>query len=143
MADTATPLEVEVVNSLDRLSAALREKDLDALSRCYDQDVRVFDLGMQLNGFADLRALWESCFPYFPNPIGTERKDLQLSTSPDVAIATFLSRVTGMETDHPSARSWLRTTLCMRKLDGDWKIFHEHISLPVDCATETLSYIMD
>ncbi len=48
-----------------------------------------------------------------------------------------------METDHPSAKSWFRATVCLQKIGGDWKIAHEHASFPVDCGAEKPTYILD
>ena len=143
MANETMAAEADVLNLLDRWSQALWNKDLEALRACYAEDVRVFDLGTQVEGYPGLRALWEWCLPYFPNPIGTERKDIQLSVTPEMALATFYSRLTGMESEHPSAKSWLRTTVCMRRIDGEWTIIHDHLSLPVDCGAEKPTYILD
>jgi uncharacterized protein (TIGR02246 family) len=138
-----TAEQKEIVGAFDRWGEALRAKDLDALAECYAPDVTVFDIGTQLVGYDNLRAVWEGCFPYFPNPIGCERRDLEITVSGDLAVASFLSRMSGMETDHPSARAWIRTTTCFRKQAGNWKIIHEHASFPVDCGAEKPTYIMD
>jgi ketosteroid isomerase-like protein len=143
MTDETTTAKVEVMDVLSKWSLALWNRDLEALGRCYAEDVRVFDLGAQMTGFNKLRALWETCLPYFPSSIGVERKDLQLSIGSDMAVATFYSRLTGMASDHPSAKSWLRTTVCLSKQSGEWKIIHDHVSLPVDCGAEKPTYIMD
>lgn len=143
MEDNSTDVEADVTSVLDIWSRALWDEDLEALRSCYADDARVFDLGAQSTGYDQLSALWESCFPYFANPIGTERKDIQLTVSPDLAVVTFLCRLTGMESDHPSAKSWLRITVCLRNLGNSWKIVHDHISLPVDCGAEKPTYILD
>lgn len=143
MTDGRTAFEAEVMGVLERWSGALLDKDLDALRSCYLDDVRVFDLGTQFTGCDQLRALWESCFPYFANPIGTERKDIQLTVGSNMALVTFLSRLKGMESVHPSAKSWLQTTVGMRKQGDGWKIILDHISLPVDCGAEKPTYILD
>ncbi len=133
----------QIAEVLEQCDSALRAKDLDALGECYAQDATVFDVGTQLSGYDGLRAVWEACFPYFPNPIGCERRDMRLEVRADVAVASFLSRMRGMDSDHPSARSWLRTTVCLRRTEGRWRIFHEHSSLPVDCGAEKPAYILD
>jgi uncharacterized protein (TIGR02246 family) len=137
------PTTGEIKRAFERWDTALREKDLDALAQCYVPDVVVYDIGTQLVGFDKLRALWEGCFPYFPNPIGCERKDVNIQISADIAVATFLSRMSGMESDHPSARAWIRSTICLLRVDGEWRIFHEHASFPVDCGAEKPTYILD
>jgi ketosteroid isomerase-like protein len=143
MSKTGQPTHAEIMRAFAQWDTALREKDLDALERCYFPNVVVYDIGTQLVGFDKLRAFWEGCFPYFPNPIGCERKDVRIQASADIAVATFLSRMSGMESDHPSARAWIRSTICFRRLEGEWRIFHEHASFPVDCGAEKPTYIFD
>lgn len=136
-------LEAGIMSVFACWDRALKEKDLDALEKCYAREAKVFDIGTQLVGYDKLRSLWEDCFPYFPNPIVCERKDLQVVASADVAVVSFLSRMSGMASDHPSARSWFRATACLRRVGGNWKIFHEHASFPVDCGAEKPTYLMD
>ncbi len=131
----------EIMALLERFDAALNKKDLDALAKCYDDNVRVFDVMAQVSGYGELRSLWEHCFPYFTNPIEIERRDIEMHVNDSLAIVTFYSRVSGVQTDSPAATSWLRTTMCMKKIDGAWKIVHDHISFPVNCETEKPAYI--
>jgi ketosteroid isomerase-like protein len=30
---------------------------------------------------------------------------------------------------------WTRETLCYRKYEGNWRIFHDHVSVPVDLGS--------
>ena len=143
MNDDAKPAATEIAEAFARWESALRDKDLDALRECYDPNVTMFDIGTQIAGYDNLAALWNACFPYFPNPIACERKDLRIEISGDLAVAMFLSRMTGMAVDHPSVRSWFRTTFCFRKSKGRWRIFHEHSSFPVDARGEKAAYILD
>lgn len=136
-------VEREVLDVLQAWSRALQTRDLDALARCYEGDVRVFDVKDETRGFAELRRLWEACLPYFGDEIGTERDDVRMVVGPSLAVVTMRSRLTGMKTDHPSARSWLRTTVCLHRTGGTWRIFHEHSSLPVDCANDAPVYLLD
>jgi ketosteroid isomerase-like protein len=49
-----------------------------------------------------------------------------------MAVANWLSRVSGTLKNGREAGSWLRATSCCRRASGRWWIFHEHVSLPVD-----------
>ena len=138
-----SPAEQEVLAVLEAWSRALHGKDLEALSRCYEPGVRVFDLNTGCEGFDELRALWEQCLPFFPRPIGTQRRDLRVEVGSDMALATFHSRLTGMDGDHPSTRSWLRTTVVLRQGPEGWRILHDHFSLPVDCENEKPVYLLE
>lgn len=122
---------------------SLSKKDLTTLLKDYDDEIVLFDIGSQLTGKEDYRKIWEACFPFFGESIGTERKDIAIHVCDDMAVVCGYSRLTGMASTSDMARSWLRTTVCYKKIDGEWKVFHEHVSLPVDCEKEKLLYILD
>ncbi len=141
---TVSSIEEKAIKAtLDRVAKALRDKDLDALAACYSPGVEIFDVGSQLTGVDSLRRLWKSVFPYFPEPIEIQRRDVKIIGHDGVAVVTCFTRLTGMKNDHPSARAWIRTSSCLKKIDGEWKIFHEHASMPVDCDEDRIDYLLD
>ncbi len=135
--------EQGVRDLMRRYEAALRDKDLEALSACYADDAVIYDIGAQMNGFDALRALWEQCFPYFGQTIGTERKETAIHVSGDLAVVHGYTRLTGMDSDEPMARSWIRSTTCCRRVDGRWRVLHEHASFPVNCEEGKVQFILD
>jgi ketosteroid isomerase-like protein len=50
MTTETTAIPAEVMAVLEAWGEALRKKDLDALARCYADDVLVFDIGAQTVG---------------------------------------------------------------------------------------------
>jgi hypothetical protein len=32
--------------------------------------------------------------------------------------------------DHPCGQTWMRVTVGYRRIDGKWKVTHEHVSVP-------------
>lgn len=90
-----------------------------------------------------MRKLWESCFPYFVQPIETQRKDVEITIGGGMALISFLTRVQGTGSDHPAANSWFRATTVLQKQAGDWKIILDHVSFPVDCMEEKPIYLPD
>ncbi len=132
-----------IIATLERVEAGLRSKDLDALARCYSPDVTVFDIGSHYTGLEQLRQFWKSLFPCFPEPIEIQRKNVRIICCAGIAVVTSLTRMDGMKTNHPSGRSWTRTTTCLEKVDNQWLIIHEHASMPVDCAQDRIDYLFD
>ena len=53
----------------------------------------------------------------------------------DVAVAHYLYRVSGTLKDGTEVNMWVRCTLGLQKLDGKWRIVHEHDSVPFDPQT--------
>lgn len=139
MATDSITDEIQAV--LDGWAEALFAKDLEALARFYTDDVRVFDLAESCSSYAVLRSLWEKCFPFFTQPIGVNRRKVQAMVGTDIAVITCYTQVTGTEVEHPAVNAWMRTTVCLRKVDDGWKIFHDHISFPADCENEKPVYL--
>jgi ketosteroid isomerase-like protein len=73
---------------------------------------------------------WKAWFPTFRGSIGYEIRDLRIAASDDVAFCHSFNRITGRRTDDEKTDVWVRATFCCRKIDGKWKIVHEHQSVP-------------
>jgi ketosteroid isomerase-like protein len=135
--------ENEIMELIEKCSNALNEKNLDALFEHITDDVELFDVVTQTSGVGDYRKLWEQCLPFFGDKVGTERKDVKIHAGSDLAFVHCFTRVTGVKSDNENAKSWLRTTICLKKINGAWKIAHEHISLPFDVETRQPAFILD
>jgi ketosteroid isomerase-like protein len=129
--------ESEVRALFDGQFAAIRAKDLDRLMAVYAADVVYFDVvpPLQYAGSAALRGRFSAWFGGFQGPIGMEARELNISTSGDIAVAHWLSRASGTLTNGREVGSWVRATSCCQRSDHRWLITHEHISLPVDVAS--------
>jgi PhnB protein len=55
---------------------------------------------------------------------------LEVTTGGDVAFRHSLTRLRGTTIDGETSDIWFRQTLCFRKIDVEWKITHEHESVP-------------
>jgi len=73
----------------------------------------------------------ESWFATWRDAIGYEFTDLSVTAGADVAFCHGLVRLTGGRTDGSESDMWFRSTLCLRKIDGVWKIAHLHQSVPL------------
>lgn len=124
--------------------AALNAKDLDALARCYADDVLVYDVNTQARGYPAFREIWDRCFPYFTNPITFERRGVRVDVAETVACVSFLACVPGAAPPNdPDAKHWYRVTLGLVRQGDAWKIAHEHNSMPVSMETGQLAPILD
>lgn len=123
--------------------AALAVKDAAAALKDYADDIVLYDVCEHANTRDAYQALWEKCFPYFGPSIAFERKDEQLRISGDLAVLCCLTRIHGAQSDSDSSKSWVRTTVCYERQGGDWRVVHEHVSLPMDAENERPAYILD
>jgi uncharacterized protein (TIGR02246 family) len=136
--------ESQIRSLIKAWSRALEARDIEAMTRHYVEDVVLFDAiaPYRTDGLAAYRAAWEQAFPCFPASFRSEHKDLQIHVAGDLAFCHGLHRfVVPDQPDHCCAQSWLRVTACYRKIDGQWKVVHEHVSLPFDPMTGQVSSI--
>ncbi len=135
----------QTINEIQRVMAnwtkALKLKDVEAMHKDYAEKFCAFDVMETVNSVDDFKALWQKCFPYFDQP-EIEYKDFDITASENMAVVHFKSRMKGMICELPEemANAWLRGTICFRKIDNNWKCFHEHYSFPVNCETNQIAY---
>jgi ketosteroid isomerase-like protein len=69
----------------------------------------------------------------FHGPMDMELRDLAITVGGDVAFCTTLSCLTATpQGEQESFTLWHRTTLGLQKINGTWKITHEHESVPFE-----------
>lgn len=124
--------EAKILELRDRWLRALRTKDLEGIMSCYAPDILVFDLlpPLRYAGTDEYRKNWAEWFPTFQGPIEYEVLDLTITTSDEAAFSHSLNRISGKRTDGTESNTWVRATVCYRKIDGKWMMAHEHVSVP-------------
>ena len=125
--------EIEIRLVIDDWAKALRNKDAAATVSHYAADNVMFVMAPPLqytpanspgvNGIKEWFATWDG-------PIGYEIRDVKITAGDDVAFSHSLNRMSGTKTDGEKVDMWLRETFCFRKLGGEWKITHQHESVP-------------
>jgi len=126
--------EATIRRQIERLAEAIRGMDLEGLKPLYTRDVVSFDAGpvLQSMGVEAKWKNWEYAFAAFRPPLAYEVRDLSITLNGDVAFTHSFNRLSGTMKNGNSVGSWIRVTLCFRKIDGDWLIAHDHVSAPVD-----------
>ena len=124
----------EITALLDRWSEAVRDRDIDKLMSLYSTDIVYFDLvpPLQITGAAAVRRNFQRWFDSWSSGIGTERRDLKILASGDIATAYTLHRTSGTLKDGREVGYWLRVSVGCQRSNGRWLIAHEHVSLPVE-----------
>ncbi len=122
---------------IDAITQAVREKDVDALLTHCAPEVSAFELvpPLEHSGAEALRAVWDRTLEPFEAPLECDVHDLDLTVGGDVAFGIGLKRFGGTSKDGKRSSTWLRSTLGLRKLHGEWKLVHEHVSVPFDMRT--------
>jgi PhnB protein len=79
---------------------------------------------------ADFERTAREWFKSWAGFIDWDTKPIQVEMSGDVAFVSALEHMEGRRVDGEDTDLWFRTTLGLRKVDGEWKIVHEHQSVP-------------
>jgi uncharacterized protein (TIGR02246 family) len=126
--------EADIRRRIDKLANALRAMDLDGVMSIYAPDIVSFDIAapLQYVGAETKRKTWVDAFAMYQPPLGYEIRDVAISVGDDLAFGHSLNRVSGTLKNGHRSDFWLRWTACFRKVDGNWLIAHDHVSVPVD-----------
>ena len=137
MATQRTIEEADIRRRMESWCEAIRAMDLDGVTSHYARDIASFDVGPPLRhaGAQAKRNNWVGVFAMFQPPLDYEIRDLTITVGDDVAFGHSLNRISGTSKDGKKNDVWVRFTACFRKIDGDWLIVHDHVSVPLDPAT--------
>lgn len=125
--------------ALRRYRDAVHAKDVAALVSLYDEDVSIFDTwgAWSLRG----RDAWQALVAGWLGSLGEERVAVEFDQAASVDTAELVvghAFVTFAAFSPQGERlRWLtnRMTLALRRQGADWKIVHEHTSVPIEHAT--------
>jgi ketosteroid isomerase-like protein len=135
--DTRMNAEQELRELVDERVRAVRTKDLTAIRTRPADDVITFDVLPPLNstGSASVIEHMQKWFDGYDGPIDFSVHDLNIDAEGNVGFCSFLYHVGGTLKTGGQVDMWVRATLCCRKIDGTWRIVHDHESVPFDPAT--------
>lgn len=108
--------------------------DLDGIKPIHAPDMVSFDIEPPLRhlGAQAKCRNWAGAFAAYQGPLGYEIRDLTIAVSGDVAFAHSLNRISGTLKNGNKADYWVRWTTCFRKIDDEWLMVHDHVSVPLD-----------
>ncbi|WGR92412.1 nuclear transport factor 2 family protein [Bradyrhizobium sp. ISRA443] len=122
--------EIEIKALIDAWTDAVRRHDYAGVLAHHDQDIVMFDVPppLQSRGLDQYRKTWDLFFRYHKPSYAFDIEDIAITAGNDVAFAVAVMRC-----GPPDATFQFRLTIGLRKVDGNWRITHEHHSVP---ATE-------
>lgn len=120
---------------------AFRAKDVDAIMSVYapGEVVVAFDVVPPLAkvGRDAYRQNYEEFFALFSGPLEVELREVRIVAAGDVAFLHCFDRMSGTLQSGEHFDVWLRVTSGLRKIDGEWRIIHDHVSVPIHFETGT------
>jgi len=119
---------------LDDWQSAVLAGDVPRIMNCYGPDVVAFD-AIQTLRFVGREAYaghWQYCMTLCPGPMIFELHDITIHVAGELAFCHYLSRCGSGDDKGEEQAGWMRATICLRQIDGHWKVLHEHFSAPFD-----------
>jgi len=126
--------ETQIRALIEAWAAAVRRHDLPAILAHHDQDIVMFDVPppLQSRGMDEYKKTWDLFFRYHKPSQAFDIEELAITAGEDVAFAVAIMRCGSGAFSGPPEEGGLlfRLTVGLRKIDGDWRIAHEHHSVP-------------
>jgi len=119
--------EIEIRTLIDAWTDAVRRHDYAGVLAHHDQDIVMFDVPppLQSRGLDEYRKTWDLFFRYHKPSHAFDVEEIAITAGNDVAFAVAVMRC-----GPPDATFQFRLTIGLRKVDGAWRITHEHHSVP-------------
>jgi uncharacterized protein (TIGR02246 family) len=136
----AAPGDEAAIKALEaRFTSAFNAKDVNAIMKIYvpNESLVVFDVvpPRQYVGAKAYRKDWEDFFASFKGPAKIELTDVSITADTTLGFGHSIQHVTGTDTKGKPIDLTVRVTDGYRKINGNWLIVHEHVSIPVDLDT--------
>jgi uncharacterized protein (TIGR02246 family) len=124
---------------IDRWTKAAQEKNVDGVMSMYQRggSLVAYDLvpPLQYKGWDAYRADYKAFFDMYDGPIKIEFRDLVIAADATFGYSHELQRVSGTLKGGRKAAFWVRVTDVYRKIGGQWRVVHEHVSVPANLET--------
>jgi PhnB protein len=122
--------EAAIRNLIANWSRAVERKDAEAIVEAYTPGAVLYDVTLPVVGKDAIKALWERCFPFFPDRFRSQHQDLSVVVDADLAVVYGLHRFVPEQADHPCGQFQSRVTAVFQRIEGEWRLIHEHASIP-------------
>jgi uncharacterized protein (TIGR02246 family) len=134
MSQRAATAESEIKALIEAWADAVQRHDLPAILAHHDEEIVMFDVPppLQSRGLAEYRKTWDLFFAYHKPRQAFDVEQLQICVGDTVAFAVAIMRCGSATVGGPPEPGGFqfRLTIGLRKVDGAWRIQHEHHSVP-------------
>jgi uncharacterized protein (TIGR02246 family) len=127
--------EAQVRALIERWSKAVRAQNGAGIRADHDSNMLMFDVPPPFlsRGLDAYTATWELFFSSSEKPVTFAFHEVDVTCGQDVAFATATGECVNIDRHGRREPLKFRLTVGLRKNDGQWRVMHEHHSLP---ATE-------
>jgi ketosteroid isomerase-like protein len=126
--------ESQIRAVIEAWADAVRRHDLPGILAHHEQDIVMFDVPppLQSRGMDEYKKTWDLFFRYHKPSQAFDIEELAITAGEDVAFAVAIMRCGSGTISGPAEEGGFlfRLTIGLRNVDGDWRIAHEHHSVP-------------
>lgn len=124
--------EVAIRDVLEDWARATREGRRDDVLANHLNDLVIFDVlpPLKYDSAESYRAGWDDWQPDAQGEMRFELQDLSINAGEEVGFAFGLLQCGGTLPNGGTFRDTVRVTFCLRKVEGSWKVAHQHVSKP-------------
>lgn len=124
--------QMQIQTLIERWAKAVRDENREEIRADHDSDILMFDVPPPFlsRGIDAYMATWELFFSCSKKPVAFDFHDVNITAGQDVAFATAIGRCVNTTPNGERENLEFRLTMGLRKFDGQWRIMHEHHSLP-------------
>jgi uncharacterized protein (TIGR02246 family) len=117
---------------IERWAKAVREEDRAGIRADHDPEILMFDVPPPFlsQGLDAYMKTWETFFSAAERPVAFDFHDVKITAGKDVAFATATGECVNIDSKGTREELSFRLTMGLRKIDGLWRVMHEHHSLP-------------
>jgi ketosteroid isomerase-like protein len=123
----------------NQFAAAVNAKNLGAIMKVYapGSELFVFDVvpPRQYVGADAYRKDWKGFLDMFKGPVKFTMSDLSIDAGAKMAYSHSAQHISGTDTKGKPIDFTVRVTDVYRRIGGEWRIVHEHVSVPVNMDT--------
>jgi uncharacterized protein (TIGR02246 family) len=126
--------QTEILALIERWTAAVRNENRDAIRQDHHADMLMFDVPPPFlsRGLDAYMATWELFFSSVEKPVAFDFHDIEITAGEDVAFATATGNCVNIDSKGNREPLQFRLTMGLRKIEGQWRVMHEHHSLPAE-----------
>ncbi|MFZ1010576.1 MAG: nuclear transport factor 2 family protein [Candidatus Sulfotelmatobacter sp.] len=130
--EPASQDEIAIRALIARWAKAVREEDRAGIQADHDPEMLMFDVPPPFlsQGLDAYMKTWEIFFSSAEKPVAFDFHDVKINAGRDVAFATATGQCVDIDRKGKREELKFRLTMGLRKIDGRWRVMHEHHSLP-------------
>jgi len=128
--DVAADAEVRTV--LEEWAAATRQGRKEQVLRHHAESLVIFDVlpPMKYESAEAYRRSWDEWQPQTQGEAVFDLEDLAITAREELAFAHCFIRCGGRLADGSRFQDLVRATFCLEKVNGAWRVQHQHVSKP-------------